>query len=308
MMKPAFDILGLGCVAIDDLLYVDSYPPADSKVQVRRRERQCGGLTGTALVAAARLGSKCAYAGTLGEDELSQFVLNRLADEGIDISCAKRVGGARPIHSVVIIDENTQTRTVLFDLEDVLGAQADWPSEEMIRSARVLFVDHFGTEGMIRAARIARSAGIPVVADFESDMMPDFPKLLELVDHLILSQEFAAKFTGTTHARAAALQLCSDDRQIVIVTCGPEGGWYVSAENPGHAERFPAFAVKAVDTTGCGDVFHGAYAAALARGLDLPHRLRFAAAAAALKATQRGGQAGVPTRSAVETFLKEQQS
>src|SRR5207253_8811572 len=142
--------------------------------------------------------------------------------------------------------------TVLLDLHNVLGAQTDWPSEAIIRSARVLLVDHFGVEGMMRAAQIARAAGVPVVADFESDMMPDFPKLLALVDHLILSHEFAAKLTGAPEARAAARELWSDNRRAVIVTCGREGGWYVSAENPNCAERFPAFAVQAVDTTGCG--------------------------------------------------------
>src|ERR1700719_586079 len=135
-MNPTFDILGLGCVAIDDLLYVDGYPHADNKVQVRRSERQCGGLTATALVAAARLGSKCAYAGTLGEDELSQFVLERLAQEGIDVASAKRIAGARPIHSVVVIDEKTRTRTIFFDFQNVLGAQADSPRADMIPSAR----------------------------------------------------------------------------------------------------------------------------------------------------------------------------
>ncbi|HEV3118074.1 MAG TPA: PfkB family carbohydrate kinase [Gemmataceae bacterium] len=307
-MNPTFDILGLGCVAIDDLLYVDGYPHADTKVQVRRSERQCGGLTATALVAAARLGSKCVYAGTLGEDELSQFVLERLAQEGIDVASAKRIAGARPIHSVVVIDEKTRTRTIFFDLQNVLGAQEDWPGADMIRSARVLFIDHFGVEGMIRAAQIARAAGIPVVADFESDMMADFPRLLELVDHLILSHEFATKLTAATDAPEAALKLWSKDRAAVIVTCGPAGCWSVSAENPGQAAHFPAFAVQAIDTTGCGDVFHGAYASALARNMDLPDRLRFATAAAALKATQRGGQAGVPRRAAVEAFLKEHAS
>src|SRR5438309_5767533 len=158
-MTARYDVLGLGCVAIDDLLYVDSYPAADTKVQIRRHERQCGGLTGTALVAAARQGSNCAYAGSLGEDELSQFVLDRLAQEGIDVTHVKRVADARPIHSVIIIDDKTRTRTVLYDLENVVGAQADWPPEDMIRAARVLFVDHFGVEGMIRAARIAKQAG-----------------------------------------------------------------------------------------------------------------------------------------------------
>jgi len=306
-MTPTFDILGLGCVAIDDLLCVDSYPPADTKVQVRRRERQCGGLTGTALVAAARLGSKCAYAGTLGEDELSQFVLDRLAHEGIEVACVKRIAGARPIHSVVIIDERTHTRTVLFDLQDVLGAQADWPSEQMIRSARVLFVDHFGVEGMIRPERIGRQAGIPVVADFESDQGPGFSELLDLVDHLILSQEFAQKLTGESAPVFAAKKLWRGEEHSVVVTSGAEGCWFISRCPWERGMYWPAYSVPVVDTTGCGDVFHGAYAAALARGWsEIDVCVRFASAAAALKAKTPGGQAGIPTFSAVEEFLKGQ--
>jgi len=74
-MNRAIDILGLGAVAVDDLLYVSSYPPADSKVHVTSTDRQCGGLTATALVAAARLGCVCAYAGVVGTDENSEFAL-----------------------------------------------------------------------------------------------------------------------------------------------------------------------------------------------------------------------------------------
>jgi len=163
MPPRAFDILGFGAVAVDDLLYVEEYPPADSKVPVRRRVRQCGGLTGTALVAAARLGARCAYTGVLGDDELSRIVIDNFASEGIDVAHCVRRPDARPGHSVILVD--------------------------------------------------------------------------------------------------------------------------------------------VVDTTGCGDVFHGAYAAALAEGRDLADRVGFASAAAALKATRAGGQAGIPPRTVVETFL-----
>jgi len=304
-MKPSFDILGLGCVAIDELLYVPAYPAADAKVRVQRRERQCGGLTATALVAAARLGSKCVYAGILGEDDLSQFVVDRLQAEGIDTRLVRRQTGARPIHSIVVVDETRRTRTIFYDLENVFGAQADWPDEEIILSSRVLFVDHFGIEGMTRAAQIARAAGIPVVADFESDQMPGFSDLLALVDHLIVSQEFAEKLTGESRPGVAAKEL-SRSRAVTIVTCGSEGCWFLSKDEPTLTRHRPAYAVAVVDTTGCGDVFHGAYASALARGLDMEQRVRFASAAAALKATQRGGQSGIPTRAAVEAFLQEQ--
>lgn len=303
-MTPTFDILGLGCVAVDDFLYVASYPPADAKAQVLRRERQCGGLTATALVAASRLGATCAYAGILGEDELSQFAVDALKGAGVDVSYLTRRPKARPIHSTIVVDEQKQTRNIFFDLNDVHGPDERVPSAEVVAEARVLFVDMLGMAGMLRAARIARAAKRPVVADFESEARPEFPELLAVVDHLILSQEFAARITGATDPAAAVAKLWSDQRKVAAVTCGSDGCWYL-AEGLPSPRRQPAFRVDAVDTTGCGDVFHGAYAAGLVHGLDTQARIRFASAAAALKATRRGGQAGIPTRTQVEAFLKE---
>lgn len=128
-----------------------------------------------------------------------------------------------------------------------------------------------------------------------------FPELLELVDHLILPADFARQLTGA-EGLAAVEKLWNKQRQVVVVTGGAEGCWYRTASA---ARHLPAFPVKVVDTTGCGDVFHGAYAAGLARGLGLEDRLRYAAATAALKATRSGGQTGIPHRKEVETFLHE---
>src|ERR1043165_5224 len=94
--RKQFDVLGLGCAAVDDILYVEQYPRADAKVRVLRRERHCGGLTATALVAAARLGAKCAFAGTLGFDEGSEFVLETMWRESIDVRHAVRRKDAGP--------------------------------------------------------------------------------------------------------------------------------------------------------------------------------------------------------------------
>ncbi len=310
-----FDILGLGCAAVDDFLYVPAYPPANAKVRVLSIERQCGGLTATALVAAARLGARCAYAGVLGDDELSRYVLESLKRERVDVSPAVFRSNARPIHSTIIVESGGEAalspldpprgaRTIFYSLSGACGADSELPEAAKIRSSRVLFVDHFGAEGMIRAARIARESGIPVVADFESDEGPRFEELLGLADHLIVSQDFAAKLTGRSDPREAAARLGSSRRQVAAGTAGEEGCWYVSGSS-GEPSHQPAFRVPVADTTGCGDVFHGAYAAALAQGLPLQDRLRFAAAAAALKATKRGGQQGIPTKAAVEIFLAE---
>jgi sulfofructose kinase len=302
-MTVSYDIIGLGCVAVDELLYVPAYPVPDTKVRVRRRERQCGGLAATALVAAARLGAACAYAGTLGDDGDSRFVIETFRREGIDTSWLRRSADARPICSFIIVDEARQTRTIVFDIAGAVPAQPDWPPEEAIRSAGVLFIDHFGVDGMIRAARLARAAGIPVVADFERNEWPEFPELLGLVDHPIVSREFAERLTGERQPEAAVAKLWSAARQCVVVTCGADGCWYQGQDTP--VRHAPAFAVDVVDPTGCGDVFHGAYAAALARGVPLAERIRWASAAAALKATQAGGQFGIPAAAAVARFLED---
>src|SRR5262249_3703482 len=148
--------------------------------------------------------------------------------EGVDVSLVRQWAGARPIHSIIIVDESRQTRNIFYDLADVYGAEPGWPHAEIIRSAGALFVDHFGVEGMSWAARIAREAGVPVVADLERNEMPGFADLLALVDHVIVSRGFAAKLTGTDVPAAAAKGLWRDDRTAVVVTAGEEGCWYVA--------------------------------------------------------------------------------
>ncbi|HZU35113.1 MAG TPA: PfkB family carbohydrate kinase [Gemmataceae bacterium] len=300
----SYDVLGLGCTAVDDLLYIGAFPEPDSKIQVRRSERQCGGLTATALVAAARLGARCAFAGVLGQDADSNFVRGCLEREGIDTGPAVFHPGARPIHSTILVDERANTRTILFDLTGSAGADPAAPPADVIRSCRVLFVDHYGVEGMTRAARLARAAGVAVVADFERHEYPGFAALLALVDHLIVSRDFAHRLLGESDPVQAARQLWAEGRDTVAVTAGEQGCWYRTAQDT-DVRHQPAFRVSVVDTTGCGDVFHGAYAAALAQGMAASDRIRFASAAAALKAMRPGAQAGIPDGSAVKAFLSD---
>jgi len=177
------DILGLGAVSVDDLVYVESYPPADAKARVLEAERQCGGLTATALVAAARLGSRCAYAGVLGTDELSNFAASCMAAEGIDLGSLKRQPGAGPVHSFIVVDSTRGTRNIFADDRAAVGAKPDWPDPAVISAARVLFVDHLGVEGMLGAALVAKEQGVPIVGDLERDSGPRFQELFNFVDH-----------------------------------------------------------------------------------------------------------------------------
>jgi sugar/nucleoside kinase (ribokinase family) len=138
-----------------------------------------------------------------------------------------------------------------------------------------------------------------VVADFEDASDPLFAPVLALVDHLVLSASFALPLTGRGTAAEAATALWRPDRAAVVITCGTEGCWSLRAADAGTPRHHPAFPVRAQDTTGCGDVFHGAYAARLADGESFAARVRFSSAAAALKAARPG----IPRRDEVERFL-----
>ncbi len=300
MTTPHFDVLALGAVAVDHLLYVERYPPPNVKVSVWQSLRQGGGLSATALIAAARLGARCAYAGMLGTDEASQFVRATLSREGVDLTHCLVRADAGPIRSTIIIGNAPPTRNIFTEHPARCGAAAHWPPAALIQAARVLHVDHVGLAGMLRAALIARASRVPIVADVER-ALPGARVLLRLVDHVVMSWEFAATLTQAETPAEAVRALWSPHRALVAVTDGENGAFFTTNGHDVHHQ--PAFRVEVVDTTGCGDVFHGAYCAALAWGLPAHQRIRLAAAAAALKATQRGAQAGAPTRQQVQALL-----
>ena len=296
-----YDVLGIGVVAVDELLYVDDYPPADRKIVVRRRRRECGGLTGTALVAAARLGARAGYIGTLGtDDELSQIVRRQFESEGVDLAPCVVRSDARPYYSTIIVGQDPPTRTIFSLLEGHTGADPTRPDRDVICSAAVLLIDHHAVAGTRRAVDVACEAGIPVVADFERHPGRGFDELFSRVDHPILPERFAKEYTGTDSPVEAIKRLWTPNRRAVVVTCGARGCHYYDAATCDEPRHLPAPQVDVVDTTGCGDVFHGAYCVALAEGQDLDARVRFATIAAALKATQEGGQSGIPRREVVD--------
>ncbi len=301
MTSPHWDILGIGNAAVDELILLDSFPAPDSKMPVRGFQRQGGGLTATALVAAARLGANAAFCSLVGFDELSEFTLADLAAEGVDTAPCVRDEQGVPYHAFILVERAGQTRTILYQ-PGVVEPPVEAVTPGLISSTRVLFFDHHAPMSGAKAARLARERGIPVVADIESERVPNLDELLELPDHLILGLAFSRRVTGLAEPEEIARALFRPGRACAAVTAGARGCWFCLDGDV--VQHQPAYPVEVVDTTGCGDVFHGAYAAALARGEEIPSAVRLASAAAALKATRAGGRAGIPSRAALEEFIK----
>jgi len=303
--QAVFDILGIGTAAVDDLLHVDHYPPADRKCPVVKKSRQLGGLVATALAAAARLGARCAYAGLLGEDELSAAAREGFEAMRVDCRHLATRAGAGPIHSVIIVDDSTQTRNIFFDLAPVQPLSEGAVTRDLIASAKVLFIDQLGMVAKIAAARHARELKVPVVADMEWPEMARTDELMALVGHMIVSQHFASEVAGEQDPVRAAEKLHAQARRAcTAVTCGDQGCYYLTGDALNRVRHQPAFPVKCVETTGCGDVFHGAYAAALAAGHDVATCVRQASAAAAVYASRPSGWEHLPTAGDVARLLE----
>ncbi|MHB1356379.1 MAG: PfkB family carbohydrate kinase [Anaerolineae bacterium] len=298
-----WDVLGLGAVAVDDLIYVPHYPAPDTKVLIICEQRQGGGLTGTALVAAARLGAHAAYFGVLGTDELSRYTISELEGEGVSCAPALIRAGAGPVHATIIVDTSSGQRTILHSHAFVQERGPQEVGEEFVARTKVLFVDYTTPRSAIRACQVARQLGIPTVGDLEGIITPETIELAGLLDHLIISLSYARRFTGLQDPQEIVQALDSDRRKCVVVTDGANGGWWYAHHGPVH--HYTAYTVPVVDTTGCGDVFHGVYAACLARGESVPRTIQLASAAAAIKATRAGGRSGCPTRAELTGFVSE---
>jgi sulfofructose kinase len=297
-----WDILGVGTAAVDDQLYVERFPRPDEKMRVQSTCRQPGGQTATALVAAARQGARTAFFSRLGEDSLSQYTVAELEKEQVDCSLVQYNNECRPYHTTIIVDQSAHSRTILYSAEGVTEPDMGAFNPIWIEQSRVVFIDHNIPHAILHAARLARSAGVPVVADIESTIISGLAELLPLVDHLIVSRDFAWRLTGETEIPEMLSALAHTPRTATVITWGKQGCWYTTGKGCQHV---PAIEVKVVDTTGCGDVFHGTYAAAIARGEEIPHAIHIATTSAGLKATKPGGRPGIPTLAEVESLLAE---
>jgi ribokinase len=295
-----FDVVGLGYCAVDYLGIVPRYPELDEKMQMTEFRRQGGGLTATAMATVGRLGGRAAYIGKVGDDHFGKFIIAELRKDGVDTSNVVIQPGASSQFSFIVVDQATGKRTIFWTPAD-LTLEPEDISREAILAGKVLQVDAHHRRAAIQAADWANQAGVPVVMDAGS-VREGSAELVERTDCLIASAKFAREFTGESDPGEAARRMLRGRRKFSAVTLGEEGCVYATADGTFHQ---PAFRVNVVDTTGAGDVFHGAFSFGLAKGWEAPRIIEFASAVAAIKCTKLGGRAGIPTLDQTLVFLKE---
>lgn len=301
------DVVGLGLATLDVLIRLKDMPTWERGTRISAFRLDGGGPVGTAMVAAARLGARAAYIGTAGTDAAADIKLTELERYGVDLRGVVRRPGPESQVVLVYVDEETGER--VFAGLQRSGSELLRPAEldrEMITSAEYLHLDGFHPEAALQAAQWMREAGKKVVLDAAKHAGPVADRmrvLLRYVDILICGSGFAPALTGKDDIWEAGEAALAFGPEIVVQTEGADGSYTVTRE-----ERFhmPAFSVDVVDTTGAGDVFHGAYIVGLLRGWDLHQIAAFSTAVSAIKCTKLGGRMGVPCFDDAREFARRQ--
>jgi sugar/nucleoside kinase (ribokinase family) len=287
---PEFDVVGVGLNATDTLLLLPHFPAYAGKVPFEEEILSPGGQVASAMVTCARLGLRVKYIGTLGDDERGRIQLESLRAAGINLDHLQVRQGCANQSAYILIDRSTGERTVLWQRPDGLRLAPSEITPEQITCARLLHIDGHDTPTVERAARIARQAGLPVTVDVDT-VYHGFDKVLPYVDYLVASSEFPVQWTDERDP-FKALELLQNEYRMFLaaMTLGPHGAL---ARVEGRFIYSPAFVVNCVDTTGAGDVFHGAFCYAVLQRMSISEALDFSNAMAALNCTALGARGGI---------------
>lgn len=291
-------ILCLGIVTWDLLFRVDAIPTTPTKVQALDCLEVGGGMAASAAVAVARLGGEAHFWGRCGQDELGRRIIAELRGEGVDVSRLRQVANGRSPISAILIDRRGE-RLVVPYYDPHLDPSPDWLPIEEIGTFDAVLVDVRWPPGAERGLSAARAAGR--IAMLDADLAPRsvLAALIPHASHIVFSEP-ALKDYACKQDLAEALDVVSREVTAMLgVTAGPAGFYWLEA---GVLRHEPAPLVEAQDTLAAGDVFHGAFALALAEGKSLAAAGRFATIAASIKCTRFGSRLGCPTRAEVEAF------
>lgn len=295
-------VVGIGSTVYDTLIVVDHFPQEDTKMQGLETKVQGGGPCATALVAAQKLGVPAAYMGTVGDDPFGRFMLDDFEKWGVDTQSVRQVPGMVSFHAVVLLNQQTASRTCVWSRGTVPPPEKLELDEDVLRHAKVLHLDGHMLDAAVYAAQKCREWGVKVSHD-AGGVYPGIEKLLPYVDYLIPSEEFALKITGKATAEEAARCLYDTYHpELVVLTQGVRGGILLDEKG---LRRYNSYQVEVKDSNGCGDTFHGAFVAGKIHGLSNDDACRYASAAAAIKCTRLGARYGMPSDSECRAFLAE---
>ena len=291
-------VVCVGIAVLDRVYQVPALATAAGKYRASARHVVGGGVAANAAVTVSRLGGAACFIGVVGNDDVGSAITSGLAEEGVDVAAVRTVVGQSP-ESVVQIDAEGERLIVNHASADLFEVAAPVGPDE-IDDADAVLVDMRWPGGAVPALEGAAAAGVPGIVDCDHDPA-DAPGILEAASHVVFAEATLLAYTGASDVESGLRSARAELGCWVAATAGERGTHWL---DDGMLRHHPAVPVRAVDTLGAGDVFHGAFALRVAAGDALPDAIEVASAAAALKCTRFGGRTGIPTQDELSRFME----
>lgn len=295
-----YEIAGYDMPCVDLAVNVDVFPKPNGGAGINALSWQGGGKVASGLTAAARLGARCAILGAVGSDDYGQFCQKDFRRHGVDTSGLLCREGETTSLSIVISDRETQGRSIVYRRGSARPPVPEELDRKIIESCQWFFISHV-TDAALWAVHAAKEAGAKIMVDADS-YSSELMDRIGLVDVFIGSEFCYHVLFHDKSYEENCKKLCEKGPSTVIFTFGAQGCAGFGQDCGGF--RLPACQVPVMDTTGAGDVFHGAYLAGAVRGLNSIESAKLATAAACIKCTRMGGRAGVPDWETAQEFMR----
>ncbi len=305
MSSKANRIVCVGHTALDRVFRVPSWPATSAKIKAHSYRETGGGMAANAAAAIAQLGGAVEFWGPAGDDRIADLMSAELQRLGVDTGGLQRIAGCESSHSAILVDDRGE-RLIIGIRGKALESSGDWLPIERVEFATAVLADVRWPAGARRVMVAAREWGVPTILDADVAEPPTLHELVGLADYAVFSEQGLEAFAGRADHHALEQALASGAR-IAVVTRGSEGIDWIAGAAPPIVRHMPAHPIDSVvDTTGAGDVFHGAFALAIAEAQPLELALRFGIIAASLKCTREGARSA-PHRAQVDAVLASAQ-
>lgn len=289
----AFGVVCLDYIVIAPYIDPGGYSP------IKDYKTEGGGLQGNALVAASRLGAETYILGWVGSDDIGDEIISGLEKENINTQGLVRVQDGKSVFSWVLVDSETAERTIYCRKDYLPNKSIDDIDFSLIDKADVLmFDDHFSNEAR-KVAEYAKNKGIFTVCDIR--LREENYDILALSDYAIISDKNVLSLSADNDYFSALSKMLELGCSNAVITAGENGCYYSDGNKKGHIK---AFEIDAIDTTGAGDAFHGAFAFCIAKKMNLNESLVYSSAVSAINCLSLGGRSGLPNPEEVASFLK----
>jgi sugar/nucleoside kinase (ribokinase family) len=299
------DVIGLGASTMDLITHVAEFPARRETRQALGMAIQGGGPVATAMVTLARLGGRTAMVDSIGDDWAGVRVLDEFQAEGVDTRFLEICSGYTTSISNILISAGDGARAILFVRGSVPELSLSAKQKSAIRSAKILHLNGRHWQACLEAANLAKTHQVRISFDGGADRYrQELKSLVPMTDICIVAKDFAEKYTGEKDPARACACILGEGPEIAVVTAGDQGSWVCT--HAGIHFHQPAFLLpKIVDTTGCGDSYHGAFLFGLLKGYQVEKTAALASAVAALNTQHLGGRSGVPNFAQAAAFLSE---